>query len=62
MASSIPIKRLSARKNAARKAINHRKNKAARAELYRSYAGSSNWQRDVAGWHSTLRALSMGTI
>lgn len=56
------IVRKMARLNRARKAANHRKNKAVRAELYRSHAGSINWQRDVAGWHSTLKALSMGTV
>ena len=38
------------------------RNRAARASLYASHNGSSGWQRDVSTWHSTIAALSMGTI
>lgn len=57
---SEPLKRVSARKNAARKRAKHQANQARRAALCQEFQGDRSWQ--TAGkWHETLKGLSAGT-
>lgn len=54
------MKRESARKNRHRKKANHLRNQTIRADLYSNLRGENGSKR-AAEWHSTLKALSMGT-
>ena len=45
----------------ARRKDNQTRNRAIRADLYRSNQGDKGWNQTTSPWHSTLNSLSAGT-
>lgn len=57
------IERKNARKNAAQKKAQNRRNRALRAALYKEFKGEFGWNIPyrIAEWHTRLTAISKGT-